>query len=137
MKANTTPGPGPTLKQVLFLDIMGTMEMDFEYRDDLVGITAQKYGYHLYFYGRKEDDHKLVVGEFGRLVPADPARGIAKEWIEYHPTPGQIELMQHIVNAELRKLQEEDAHQAEIEARAQRDWLDWEETMESLYRTER
>jgi len=49
--------------------------------------------------------------------------------------------MQHIANAALRKLQkrlqEEDAHQAEIEARAEEDWQDWRETMESLYRTER
>lgn len=117
------------MRHTLFIMTLEKMEVDFEYRDEFVGVRAERYGFTISFYSRIEDGHKLVVDEFGR--------GRGKDWVGYEPTPAQIEMMEYILGSELRALRSRLEEEEEREREAEQSRKDWEETMASLYQTER
>lgn len=117
------------MRNEIFEMALEKKEVDFHFIDELVEITAQRYGFMISFYGRIEDDYKLIVDEFGR--------GRGKDWVGYEPTPAQIEMMEHILGSELRALRSRLEEEEEEEREAEQSRKDWQETMASLYRTER
>lgn len=119
----------PQLRQSLFEMIIKDYDVATEWGDEEVYITAEKFCWLVAFDASKNNGYAMKVQKFGRWTNDG--------FIKYEPTKEQLRTMREIIAKELEALEERLEEERQEEEWRKQEVRDWQETMDSLYRTER
>lgn len=89
----------PKMNNTEFLKTMEGLSLETGNDLEQVGFRNTENGYTIGFYGNKDEEHKLIIDEFGLEIEG--------KWINCEPTPRQIKKMELRLKAEIKRISDE------------------------------